>query len=67
MADFETITDLTLELVGEKASFSVPIYDDILAEGDETFTIRISLLPTDANIQLNPQEANVTIVDNDRK
>ena len=50
------------------ATFDVPISDDNIYEGNENFTLTIhsSTLPTDVTLG-NPNEATVTIVDDDCK
>ena len=50
------------------ATFNVPITDDTILEGDENFMLTIdgTSLP-DGVAPGNPDEATVTIVDNDRK
>jgi len=49
-------------------TFDVPITDDNILEGSENFMLTIdqSSLPTNVN-RGDPDEATVTIVDNDRK
>ena len=48
--------------------FSVSINDDMIVEGNENFILIIDpfSLPTGVTVD-NPSQANVTIVDNDRK
>ena len=50
------------------ATFDVPINDDDILEGNENFilTINPSSLPSDVSVG-DPDQATVTIVDNDRK
>ena len=50
------------------ATFNVPINDDNILEGNENFmlTIGLSLLP-DGVLLGDPNQATVTIVDDDRK
>ena len=49
-------------------SFNIPINDDMIFEGNEDFmlTINPSPLPTGVSVG-SPDQATVTIVDNDRK
>ena len=48
--------------------FDIPINDDDILEGDEDFmlTINPSSVPTGVNVG-NPDQATVTIMDDDRK
>ena len=47
--------------------FDIPITDDIIFEGNESFTLTIDpSLPTFVSVG-TPDEATVTIVDDDRK
>ena len=47
--------------------FDIPITDDIIFEGNENFTLTIDpSLPTGVSVG-TPDEATVTIVDDDRK
>ena len=49
--------------------FDIPINDDMIFEGNENFTLTIvptSLPPTGVTVG-SPDQATVTIVDNDRK
>ena len=50
------------------ATFDVPINDDDILEGNENFILTIdpSSLPSDVSVG-DPDQATVTIVDNDRK
>ena len=59
-------TNLTLVfLPGETAkAVTIPIIDDLLTEGDETFTVRLTN-PSAGTALGNPAFATVTIVDND--
>ena len=43
----------------------IPIFDDIICEGDELFNVALST--TDSGVNLNPQTSTgtVTIIDND--
>ena len=54
---------LTLTPTDTEKTFSVPILDDAIFEGDETFIFTLSN-PTNATLG-TPSEATVTIVDND--
>jgi uncharacterized delta-60 repeat protein/uncharacterized repeat protein (TIGR01451 family) len=65
--------DIDYTLVSGRLTFSpyefmkaitVPILEDTLAEGDETFTVRLFNLSPGASL-INPSNATVTIVDND--
>ena len=46
----------------------IPVIDDYLLEGDETFEVKLSTLtigPDEPAVQLNPGTANLTVTDND--
>ena len=50
---------------GQQVCRQIPIFDDIICEGDELFNV--ALMSTDSGVNLNPPTSNgvVTIIDND--
>ena len=46
---------------------NISITDDLLLEFDETLQSMISLVTVEDGVTLNPDQANITIVDDDRK
>lgn len=65
-ADYGAVTNVLNFGSGQtSATFRVPIWDDLLIEGAQSFTVRLSA-PTPTNVTLGvPAVATVTIVDDD--
>ena len=55
----------TVTITGTTASFSVMPVDDMLAEGEETFTVRLRLVSPPDNVALGMATATGTITDNE--
>ena len=67
-ADFRsTSVDLVFSPTILSRTVMIEIIDDLLLERNEMFTSRLTLTTTDVSIMLVPQEASITIIDNDRK
>ena len=66
-ADYTPLTQVVLKADGQsRYSFDVPILDDTVIEGDETFTMAIDTAKLPAGVTAGSiTEATVTIVDND--
>lgn len=62
--DYESVmTELTFSAQQTRQCVNVTILDDVLLEGVEDFSANLST--ADGQVALDPQEAAVTIVDND--
>ena len=70
MDDFQSLVNFPLVFSGERQSrqTSIGIVDDRIAEGNETFQVRISLLSSDGRVRVSTTRASadIVIVDNER-
>ena len=64
---FQTISFTSGQGVGSQVSISIPIVDDNIAEGVESFLGSLPLLPTTLSVSASPDEAEIFIQDDDSK
>ena len=63
----ETISFTYGQSVGSQVSISIPIVDDNIAEGFESFLGSLSILPTTLSVSASPDGADIFIQDDDSK
>ena len=66
-ATSKTITFTSGQDVGSTVDITIPIIDDNITETLESFFGSLTLLPTNLDVSVAPNQANISIIDNNRK
>ena len=66
-ATSQTISFTSGEGVGSTVDITIPIIDDDITETLESFFGSLTLLPTNLNVSVTPNQAEIFITDNNRK
>ena len=66
--DFGSV-DMNLTFTGavQELSVSIPIMDVVIFENPETFTINLVLVTSNVKTNINPSQATIIIMDDDRE